>query len=496
MKKIKFLFTAVIIFTTLSCETENEISDVKNSQYKVKKMTKDEVISKEVIFKKIKQIEKNIDHGNISDKQVYISDLNILIDTDNGRYLENESTGDHSYIFPIFEFNPKNNYLKNLLFDYIGNNEYDTYIIEYGFTQAEYPSLNIQQLSQRQTKFYKVDLNNTTLLGNIIQNKSTSTPYQICIEVWEQVLIPNNQGDNIGGEPIYEWGEFLVASQCEVVGGGGSGNGSGGDSGGGSGLGDSGGSGSSSGSTPYTDYSPIVSTVTTTNEAIINGNLVTGFINQLGYSEKIWWNNTATPQQKIDIITHLLDNKTIDNVINNETTNFINELITLTVKKDAKFTFDNNIDPNNSLNFNTIQEFENYLDNYSNCDAFDLELIDDSLQQLVKTARCKFKMTSLVPYYINVQVKQNLASSTSPYEVVSVTSNQSGATLAAEWHQNDDFDVSYSDNVVTITFTGSASMNCFIDGIGVFFSDQVKIIIKVNKDTGAFISGTLSGFDH
>ena len=167
----------------------------------------------------------------------------------------------------------------------------------------------------------------------------------------------------------------------------------------------------------------------------------------------------------------------------------------LAIENNATFNFDNTIDPTNSLNFDNVQEFQDYYENYNNSIASDFEMINDPIQSSVKTARCRFLATSFPPYYINVQVRQKLGTSLTPYEILGVSSNQSGATLATEWHQNDDFEVSYSSNIATITFTGSISLNCFIDGIGVFYTYQVTIVVKFNKNTGAFISGNLYGID-
>ena len=325
MKNLKLLFRLLLLLLLISCEKEETLpTTTQNQQYTVKNVSKEEITTKPLVLEKIKQFQNKIQ--TTTNKNTYLSEIDSYIDTNSAKYIENTTTGDHSYIFPVFGYNTNNNNLKNLVIDYIGDNQYDVYLVEYPFTEQEYPTLNIRQLSQRQTKFYKIELDGSTLLQNNVQNKTISTPYQICIEVWEQVLIPNNQGDNIGGEPIYEWGEFLIASQCQIVGGG-SGSGNGGSTGTGGNTSGTGGSAGSNTGTPYTGYNPIVTTVTTTNEGIINGNLITNFIDQLNYSEKIWWNTTATSQQKTDIITYLLDNKTADNTINNEALLFVNELI-------------------------------------------------------------------------------------------------------------------------------------------------------------------------
>lgn len=77
------------------------------------------------------------------------------------------------------------------------------------------------------------------------------------------------------------------------------------------------------------------------------------------------------------------------------------------------------------------------------------------------------------------------------YEVLGVTSSISGFTFITEWEQNDDFDTTYQGNIAEITFTGTLSLNCFVDGVGIFFSDHVTIKMKVNTETGQAISGHL-----
>lgn len=490
MKNFKLLLYSSLVLFFASCEKEDSLAAPEktiDSKYTVRNLSKHDLFYKENILEKINPFEKKLNRDKTANKGVYVSEYDFYIDTDNVKYIEDNTTSEHSYVFPINELDNNPHNLRNLLLSSNKENDYDVYIVEYGFTQEEYPNLSIADLSQRSTKFYKVDLDSSAFTTTGILNKDDSTPYQICIEVWEQVLIPNNQGDNIGGEPLYEWGETLIASQCQVVGGGG-GNGSGGDggsTGGGDGsIGVGGSSGNGSGTTPYTDYSPIISTVAISNEGVINGNLVNGFINGLEYSEKNWWNNVASPTQKTDIISFLLNNKTVDNTIDPNALQVVNEMISLATQNGGSFSFNNLIDPNNSLSFENTQELKDHINDLINSNVFSIEsypneTLETSQNGKTKLAKRKVKLLNYdAGIYIYVKFKTN--SDDKVIEILDVSTTEYGFSVG-EWVQTNDFYNPNGSNF-NIELFGGYVYDYTINGWGVTYTSNFHIMLNLNEN--------------
>lgn len=494
MKNFKLLLYSSLVLFFASCEKEDSLAAPEqpvDSKYTVRNLSKHDLFYKENILEKINPFEKKLNRDKTANKGVYVSEYDFYIDTDNVKYIEDNTTSEHSYVFPINELDNNPHNLRNLLLSSNKENDYDVYIVEYGFTQEEYPNLSIADLSQRSTKFYKVDLDSSAFTTTGILNKDDSTPYQICIEVWEQVLIPNNQGDNIGGEPLYEWGGTLVASQCQIVGGGSGSGGDGGSTGGGDGsIGVGGSSGNGSGTTPYTDYSPIISTVAISNEGVINGNLVNGFINGLEYSEKNWWNNVASPTQKIDIISFLLNNKTVDNTIDPSALQVVNEMISLATQNGGSFSFNNLIDPNNSLSFESVNDFKNFVNNLENSFIkLPSEITDNQNGVSITKFKGKFDNGMILPVYLNVHttsVLDNPNTTNSEFSLSQINSFLSGVTLFLNWSQNS-YNYSNNGNITTITINGHLIFGIDVEGIPLEYTEQWTITVVLNNQTGEAI---------
>lgn len=172
-----------------------------------------------------------------------------------------------------------------------------------------------------------------------------------------------------------------------------------------------------------------------------------------------------------------------------EAQKFAWKLVNLGFENNTTVGTDNTLDKNNAIHFNSIQDFQGFLDNLNDSEASNFSL--EQNQGNTKTARLSFDLGAFA--YLNVQVKQQLPAS--DFEILGITSSISGLTILLEWQQNDDFDTTTNGNIVEVTFTGTLSMNCFIEGVGIFYSDMLTIKIKVDKTTGQAVSGKLYGLD-
>jgi hypothetical protein len=178
------------------------------------------------------------------------------------------------------------------------------------------------------------------------------------------------------------------------------------------------------------------------------------------------------------------DINTQESILNNlntiENIEFTENLINLAIENNATFNFDNTIEPANSLNFDNVQEFEDYLDNIPT-EGFDI-VLEDGQQPNQKIAKCKFQNGA---YGIQVKIKQNM----NPYSVAEVTSNKYGFSILLDWEQTD-YSVSITGSYVFIDVYGVQTTGITIDGIGLAYEANYHYKITINKNSGEIIHST------
>lgn len=206
--------------------------------------------------------------------------------------------------------------------------------------------------------------------------------------------------------------------------------------------------------------------------------------------------NSLTPLQKqwVDANSESFDSLVAYQIQDNwsiQSTLFASNLIAIASQNTALVKINTENTAQNSVSFGNLEQLDERVQNFNNALASN-SIIEDNGNNS-KTTRFTFDLDMFA--YLNVSIKQNLKTSTQPYSVSSVTSSISGATLAMEWVQNTDDDLNVTNNIATVTFTGTMNLNCFIQGVGIFYSDNVTIIAKLNTLTGQLISGQLIGYD-
>ncbi len=166
-----------------------------------------------------------------------------------------------------------------------------------------------------------------------------------------------------------------------------------------------------------------------------------------------------------------------NNVVTAEAMAFILELIDLAITNNSSFTFDNTFDPDNDLNFSSVQEFENYLTDIENRSVTNFEIADDT-QNEEKIASVEFPNGLFNSLKINV--KQKL----SPYSVLNITSYLTGITLFDSWEQKEyTVDNNYFDSV-RIDLYGTMSLKIFTEGIGTIYIYDKHYVILISKNSG------------
>ena len=292
------------------------------------------------------------------------------------------------------------------------------------------------------------------------------------------------------------WGgsEHAAGDNCtqtylvvDCAGGGGSGSGGptggtgDGSTGGTSGGSTSGGSGSGGvGSTSNTD----TTTDTTTNgdpvgvpTSIVSPpykNLNVTTVLSLNTEQANWINNINRVQTKKSLQEFLYYNN------NAQSKEYALQLINLAMENNSSFSFDSSLNSTNSLNFNSVDEFKDYLNAQQGVGSSPVITYED-LQTGEKIANATIEI--LGPFDMNITIKQML----NPFEVKSVKSNFVGVTFAQGWDQTD-YSVNIRNEIATIDIYGTHSVFVFIQGIGTVYSQNESYRVKVNTVSGSIIA--------
>jgi len=209
----------------------------------------------------------------------------------------------------------------------------------------------------------------------------------------------------------------------------------------------------------------------------INNNNITAFFNSLSNQQTNWLNNQSDETQT-NIINYLTQNN-----FNNQSSQFTQELIDLAIENDSTFQFDDTIDSANSLNFDNVSDFQDYLNNIPT-DGFDFE-VEDDLQTNQKIAKVKLALTGVFGG-VNFKIKQNMTPS---YSIADVTSSEYGFTLAFSWEQANYYvNINPITNIATINISGDLHYNIFIEGVGTVWTSEIEIQVTLNMTTGTIIS--------
>ena len=147
------------------------------------------------------------------------------------------------------------------------------------------------------------------------------------------------------------------------------------------------------------------------------------------------------------------------------------------------YTFVSHPDPSQCLSFNSVAEFQNYLQNNANNQQADLSTPTEEINQTQKFEHAKFNLT----FIGGVDVKCKLEKVNNVWNLINVTSTDYGVTLGWEWEQND-YSQSTAGNEITVVVKGEVQYNIIIDGVGVWYEQPYTFQIKINKTTGKITS--------
>ncbi len=142
------------------------------------------------------------------------------------------------------------------------------------------------------------------------------------------------------------------------------------------------------------------------------------------------------------------------------------------------------VNQNDLINVSSVAEFKSYLENL-NATTTISNPTTVSLNEDEKTVSQKIYRNYVGGYVVNFKVKRN--TQTNKWELLDVTSGEIGLTPGWEWEQ-DSYNKSTNQNEIIVNWIGYERYNLFLDGVGVFYSVQIKYQTKINIFTGEIIS--------
>ncbi|MFD2551623.1 hypothetical protein ACFSQP_07315 [Bizionia sediminis] len=185
-------------------------------RYTIKRVDKDFFETNSDLKKKLNKISSkstNLEPSNsVLNREIYNNEYGFTIETDYVKYIEDNITGYHSYSFPLIRDFLEDDRLENLVFQSNDQGTYNAYIVKYGFSKAEYEVLETERLDNLSTKYIAIVFDEVAFTPN---NTQSLTIELACVELWTHVHTSNNEGNNMGGEPLFVWIWVLESQVCE-----------------------------------------------------------------------------------------------------------------------------------------------------------------------------------------------------------------------------------------------------------------------------------------
>lgn len=475
-QKIKHTFElGLLLFFSLcllnSCEdNEIESQNPQLTRYQIETLNHSNILSKAPIMEHLKKIVKDKTKPlDGSCREIYNSDYGFTIDTDHVKHVVDTETGLDSYNFPIARDSTASVALENLILQSNQEGGYDAFIVEYGFTEAEYLNASENFLEGTTTRYLPIDFD-----AGVFNASELAKMGYVCIELWEQVWVPANEGNLVGvfEQGAYEW--VLSSYSCSWVYES-SQNDSGG---GGGGSSTSGGGGSTNGTTDSTSDPNYITDVVGTPATLYTKQFTT-FINGLDVSLQSTINNPDNVTIKINIQNFLEENG-----YSEEAEAFAMDIID---------SMENNsqVDFNTMIEITSIQLLQNFLNDFNN--SFSIDSFDVSNNQNgTKTTKFKGKFSNamIIPVYINIHVTNVLDNPNTvnviEFELQEVNSFVSGVNLFLDWEQ-DSYEYSSSGTTTSVTLNGHFDFGVKLGSAEFGFTEDHDIIVTFNNQTGQAI---------
>ena len=145
---------------------------------------------------------------------------------------------------------------------------------------------------------------------------------------------------------------------------------------------------------------------------------------------------------------------------------------------------DKNLNSSNSIVFNSGQDFKNALISKNANLIKESSIISENGDEKIVSA--KVKRTGI--WNSGEEIRIKLKKLNNIWEFDSVTSSEYGLTLGAWTFTQIDYTKNVNNPIITVEVNGYENYNLFIEGIGTYYKDKVKIKVKINNTNGNIIS--------
>lgn len=483
MKKLFILIIATFSTLFVGCEKDLYEDSIKNNsrKLKIKKVSLSDIDNNTSfkILEKVKQFksqgkQSKSNQNNQDGKFAYNDVLDLYIDFDNGSLIESGET--LFYTFPMFRKSEEN--LENILFVPKENDQVDLYFVKYDVKPEDLGNLTEIEKSNLSIQVYR------------------QTGQLICFDVINRFLVyPNGcQETHSNGYTCTPEVVTEITTFCDwVSSGGGGSNSSSGNVGGGN-IG----GGGNTGNPIITESTPqIITSIIGLTPVQIN---FKDFIKGLSDEQQDWWQNplNESARKKIEEYVNqypnnfnvfLYSEQLIDYLMINSNVSISQIENWLFNSSVGSFRYDENVTSQNSLNFDSLNQFQEFLDQIDEDYLGVTKEFDDDGD--TKVAKFKFTVNFFTDFNVEVQQKIN------PFSVENVSSSISGNTFSISYEQSTPSNgaeiTSVSENLTKIKFSGNLNFNVFIQGLGTIHTCHLTFIVYVNPITGEPVTGQIIG---
>lgn len=501
-KPLKFMILVLSLALFTYCQKEDLNTRISNNVDKpllqMRYIAPSEIDQNSALRNKLKAI-KGSPPTTLS-RTVYNQQHDIFIETDHVKFMESPDGVFHSYTFPITKDSTDQSIQNLVLYSY-NDEPYESAIINYHLSENQLGEL---QDTDHVSSTYSVEV---VSLDDDLSSLLTrdddlcdyvAVTYHVTPDTQETWVFDENsvcQHINPESGETECFVHTITYLDCpDSVDGSGTSTDNGNDpdwtwsyTGGGS-------SGNSSGNTKAIGSSPAPPMFTKMFSIFMNSlsteqqDLLDSSIQYFNFKldlQNFFQTTGYTPENEefaIELIDTLMDNPTFsfNEVVEHYLMQILGNEISIVETNDDQF----------SLSFETLDEFEQFMEEFRNSVTIDPNEFDPLInnQDGSKIINFKAKFNTILPLYLNINVKaklDNLATSTiNEFEIESVSSHMSGATLAIDWEQVSFFVSSVNDPFIEVTIQAKMKVGFIFGGFDLSFKENWTAIIVINKNTG------------
>ncbi len=153
--------------------------------------------------------------------------------------------------------------------------------------------------------------------------------------------------------------------------------------------------------------------------------------------------------------------------------------------------FDDNIDIESSLVFNSVSSFNTYMADEKNRATYEYNTQQPTVQGNIVTDECKVRYSFFWPHYGVKFTVSSTQNANNTFDFSNVSSSEYGLTIGWSWSQTTNSTTPNLTNTATeyiITVSGTQNYNVFLEGLGTIYKAERKYVIKVSRITGKITS--------